>query len=125
MAAGGDDEILLPGRAHAIGHGGGVATGGEWGFPHFFAGVDVKGTEEAMGGARDENNSAGGDDGPAEADGASRYLQRMRATKILHRAKGHLPDDFSLRTVRAGEQAPAGTAAAPILGAVTTSPGNS
>src|SRR5260370_38304907 len=106
MAAGGDDEILLPGGAHAIGHGGGVATGGEWGFPQLFAGFDVKGTEEAIGGARDENNSAGGDDGPAEADGASRYLQRVSATKILHRAKGPLPEAFSLRPVHGGDQAP-------------------
>src|SRR5437660_1457218 len=70
MAAGGDDQILLPGGTQAVSHRCGVAACGKLGFPQLLAGFDVKTAENAIGGAGDENDSARGDDGPAEADGA-------------------------------------------------------
>src|ERR1051325_10314270 len=95
MAACGDYQILFARSAQAIGHGSGVAARWKRSFPQFFPRFDVEATENAIGGARDENYSTCGDDGPPQADRTRRDLLRVGAAKTLHRAKWDLPANFS------------------------------
>src|SRR5258708_6129659 len=65
VAAGSDDDELFSGGG-AVGHGSGVAAGGELGFPQFFAGVGMEDAQERIEGSGDEDESARGCDGTAE-----------------------------------------------------------
>ena len=66
VAAGGDDEILF--AAQSVGHGSGLASGGEFETPEFRAGVRIEGVNLVVHGGGRKNEAASGGDGAAERD---------------------------------------------------------
>ena len=73
-------------------------AGGQGRFPDFLSGVHVKRSKEGIASAANEEQSARGNNWPAQSDGAGGQI-RMFAPEVAHRSKRHLPANRSLSEI--------------------------
>ena len=86
MSAGCNDYVLFSISPDEVRHRCRVSASGQTGLPQFLSCLHVEPTNVGIGRAGDEDNSGGGNDGPAQADRARWNLLRVGTAEILHRA---------------------------------------
>src|SRR5882724_6572757 len=105
MAASGNHDVLFPIRAEAVCHRSGMSAIWKLHLPEFLPGLNIKGADEGIESAGDENQSARGDNRPPQADRSWRHRDLL-AAKVLHRTKRDLPPKLPIGHIYRSQHAP-------------------